>query len=199
MSKATCSIDDCEATVRARGLCPKHYTRHSLGRAMLDKPTFQTCQAPDCPAPPRSTHATYCERHYTRIRRNGSLNLKPTVLTVACANPTCDRNSQTSLGYCRRCRERVRRHGDPNVLIVKARSNRPGYSSAHRRIRQDRGPATLHTCPCGAPARHWAYDHTDPLELPSCYGPYSADPAHYLALCVRCHKRIDLDRLAAQR
>jgi hypothetical protein len=69
------------------------------------------------------------------------------------------------------------------------------YSGAHMRVRAVRGQASTHTCGCGAPAMQWAYRHDDPNELHSDTGAYSADPRHYDALCVPCHKRADLARI----
>lgn len=198
MNERTCTVDGCEAPTKARGLCSKHYGRAARGSDLQDKPTHETCQAPGCQANPRSTHATYCEMHYGRQARNGNLYLArlPFRYHGPCANPECGRTMQTSLGYCKRCRERVRKHGNPNTVITDTRVAAPGYNASHQRVYRDRGPAKMHACVCGAPARHWAYDHTDPSELTSAYGPYSADPARYIPLCVPCHKRMDLAHLA---
>lgn len=78
-----------------------------------------------------------------------------------------------------------------------------GYNSAHLRVRQARGPARKHTCPCGRPAAQWAYDHNDPdprtesVRTPrgrTLVVTWSDDPAHYVAMCYRCHARLDLER-----
>jgi hypothetical protein len=78
-----------------------------------------------------------------------------------------------------------------------------GYSNAHNRVRRTHGPARKHICPCGARAAQWAYDHNDPdprtESVPTPRGrtvivTWSEDPAHYIAMCYRCHARFDLDR-----
>ena len=51
---------------------------------------------------------------------------------------------------------------------------------------------------------HWAYDHKDPNEKRGVSGkdpdyqrelPYSWDIDHYVAMCVPCHKVLDLSML----
>jgi len=73
------------------------------------------------------------------------------------------------------------------------------YSGAHIRVRTQRGRASEHQCEhCDAQAQHWAYDHTDPDDLQSPRGErYSADPAHYLPLCVSCHNLFDENSVKA--
>lgn len=72
-----------------------------------------------------------------------------------------------------------------------------GYTGAHERVRRARGSVRQHSCiDCGAPARHWSYNHADPAELVTPEGlPYSGDPSMYDPRCVACHKRFDLDHL----
>ena len=73
-----------------------------------------------------------------------------------------------------------------------------GSSGAHMRVRNTRGPAKELNCvDCGEKAAHWSYDHNDPQEISDPRGPYSLDPEHYEPRCVPCHKRFDLDALAA--
>ena len=48
------------------------------------------------------------------------------------------------------------------------------------------------TCPCGSPARHWAVDKSRTDLLPSVMGPYCLDLNAYTAMCVPCHKVMDL-------
>jgi hypothetical protein len=75
------------------------------------------------------------------------------------------------------------------------------YSGAHSRVRLAKGKASAHRCPCGRPAEQWAYSHADYDEAHDDEGkdagrPFSADPAHYLALCRSCHARWDRARRA---
>ncbi|KDE13859.1 hypothetical protein N505_0108510 [Rhodococcus aetherivorans] len=96
------------------------------------------------------------------------------------------------MGYCGKHTERFRRHGDPDV-VVDTRRDDAGYFAAHGRVYRDRGPARERVCPCGERAAHWAYDHEDPDERVSAEGlPYSLQSSHYRALCVSCHKLLDL-------
>src|SRR5438128_6562798 len=76
-----------------------------------------------------------------------------------------------------------------------------GYGHAHARVRQARGPAREHMCPCGVRAAQWAYDHNDPnprtatvLSPPrgTAVVTWSDDPSHYIAMCHRCHAGFDL-------
>lgn len=71
------------------------------------------------------------------------------------------------------------------------------YAALHDRIKKARGNAPDHPCDhCGSNAEEWAYDHLDPNERRNSIGrdkcPYSLDPAHYIPLCVGCHRRFDL-------
>lgn len=66
------------------------------------------------------------------------------------------------------------------------------YSAAHHSLRQKRGDARDFGClSCGNEAAEWAYDHSDPNELSSRYGPYSLDVSRYNPLCVPCHRSLD--------
>lgn len=67
------------------------------------------------------------------------------------------------------------------------------YESVHQKMRKQKGLASDQTCPCGKPARDWAYQHTALIELISPLGqPYSEDPEDYLAMCRKCHREFDL-------
>jgi hypothetical protein len=98
---------------------------------------------------------------------------------------------------------RLRRQGDVAIVGSPRRAfgaensawigDKATYRTVHNRIRYQRGSASEQVCSCGAPARHWAYDHADPEERIGPDGPYSLDLDRYAALCVPCHKRLDLD------
>jgi hypothetical protein len=73
-----CSVYGCEAPHRARGYCKSHYniwyqTGDPIGYRL--KSNFGVCSAPECDKAPRSGASPYCEMHYCRLRRNGSLEL----------------------------------------------------------------------------------------------------------------------------
>lgn len=76
-----------------------------------------------------------------------------------------------------------------------------GYKDAHRRVRQERGPATDRFCTagrCDLAAEEWA------LSLERAAGQlmwegqlaYSDNPYHYDPLCKRCHRLGDGNRYA---
>lgn len=75
----------------------------------------------------------------------------------------------------------------------------PGYRGMHQRVRRARGSASAYPCvDCNMPAQQWSYDHLDPGERRQWVGhmeaPYSLNIEHYVARCIPCHKRFDLDR-----
>lgn len=79
---------------------------------------------------------------------------------------------------------------------LQPRSDRVGYSGAHRRVSAVRGGASTHPCvDCGLPARDWSYDHADPEELfeeqRGRLLAYSMKPEHYVPRCKRCHNAFD--------
>ncbi|SDS78883.1 hypothetical protein SAMN04489716_1619 [Actinoplanes derwentensis] len=80
------------------------------------------------------------------------------------------------------------------------------YMSAHQRLKRRRGKATEHTCPCGKPAKEWAYNHACPNEMKEWrearqikghgtqsgrWMPFSQDIEMYDALCYECHAARD--------
>ena len=77
-----------------------------------------------------------------------------------------------------------------------------GYHGAHSRCSAMWGKASEHPCAtCGATARHWAYDGTDPAEMTSDKNgrTYSAWPEFYRPLCLSCHRSSDWRRLRETR
>lgn len=98
--------------------------------------------------------------------------------------------------YVRHCSRRCAAQSVTGVRNHAWKSHNIGYGTAHDRTREARGQPT--TCErCGATDRrmHWALDHGacgSPLQSDN--GPYSPNPAHYIALCVPCHKAMDLRR-----
>ncbi len=56
------------------------------------------------------------------------------------------------------------------------------YRAVHKRLEKERGKAREHTCECGDPAEHWAFD--EPTG-------YSTDTSRYRPLCVSCHRTAD--------
>lgn len=213
MTNPTCTIDGCNKPLRCRGWCNMHYRRwRATGSPGLAASTrtglCRECAAPGCETPTRSSGALYCEMHYGRMRRSGTLDARerPIYTSQVCSVEGCEKNRRES-GMCPMHAVRVRRHGSPDVYIpYSERRWRYGedssfwtgmdatYAGAHSRVRGHRGRAKDQLCAdCGGPALHWSYDHQDPNELIDDRGiHYSADVAHYVPRCVPCHKKYDL-------
>ncbi len=164
----------------------------------------RVCSVDLCTAPVKARDL--CNRHYLRQRKHGDtaaiLRAPNGAHGPACRVPECGAPHHAQ-GYCGKHAYRVRVHGstEPPVpargeLNPGWRGDSVGYSAVHARLRRTFGPASGHLCECGARAGQWAYDHADPSERTSPEGPYSADVAHYRAMCVPCHKRSDLARRA---
>lgn len=148
----------------------------------------------------------WCQAHYFRWRRSGDPGGPELQLKGApkpCHIEGCGREVN-GLGLCDRHYQRYRKWGDPyySEPDPKRGQDNPswknhniGYGTAHERVRAQRGKADEQPCcNCGRSAKHWAYDHEDPDERISEFGPFSVDPEHYLPMCVPCHKRFDLGR-----
>jgi hypothetical protein len=72
------------------------------------------------------------------------------------------------------------------------------YSGAHENTRRERGEAAQFTCPCGDPAREWAYKHGSQNEMRDSRGlAFSLDPMDYKAMCRRCHRLYDKAQITA--
>jgi hypothetical protein len=123
-----------------------------------------------------------------------------------CSEPDCDRNLYCR-GLCNPHYQSRRRSGALGKSYASG-ENHPQwtggsatYAAVHQRLRSVRGPAKTKKCgQCGAPAREWSYDHSDPDQLvdDSC-GPYSLDLARYRPLCARCHRNLDVPPRVASR
>lgn len=75
-----CSVQACGGRAVVKGLCNRHYQAqrkhgHPLSR-VRPLPGSGVCQVDDCGSVTRSPGATYCEKHYMRVRRRGSLGLR---------------------------------------------------------------------------------------------------------------------------
>ena len=122
-----------------------------------------------------------------------------------CSVDTCETTANVAggaRGLCGKHYQRWKSTGDPEGLRPAAGPTRwrravPTYYLAHERLGRLRGSASEHECPCGKRAAQWAYDHADEDEIQSECGAYSADPQHYIAMCVSCHKRFDMERIKA--
>lgn len=90
-------------------------SREGLGM----NPTPKCCDAPDCENLPRTTGSKWCEKHYSRLRKHGQLDLPPNQFNTLqdCAAEGCERRAKTK-GYCGKHWERIRKHGDPTVALL---------------------------------------------------------------------------------
>lgn len=171
MSDVTCSVEGCERSTVARGLCSGHYQRvrkyGSPGSPDLrpsarhDSPL--ACSVDGCGRPVLVAARMLCQAHYKRWQRLGDPGAND-------VRPPSD----GSITY-RRAHEIVR--------------NRRGAASCY--------PCSN----CGAQADEWAYDHMDdrqmvmPLDALQHAGfPYSLDVNHYHPMCRSCHRTADLNR-----
>lgn len=77
----------------------------------MEKPT---CSASDCENLARSGKAEYCEKHYYRLRRTGTLNALPWHKRGQCSIEGCNKPESHRL-MCSMHASRTSRHGDPQV------------------------------------------------------------------------------------
>jgi len=76
----SCSVEGCDRAARALGWCNMHYLRvwdgGDLGPAVsayVARASYDRCTAEGCKVAPRSRTSPYCEKHYYRLRRTGTL------------------------------------------------------------------------------------------------------------------------------
>lgn len=164
---------------------------------MLDEQriAWPNCSFDDCELTARSAAAEYCEKHYGRQRRKAPMADPPRRGEQSCVVGDCDLveyNLTTHL--CRNHHLKYRACGNPIAPHGNWREV-VNYYSWHGKLARLRGKASEKTCPCGRSAAQWSYDHLDPDELVNDEGlPYSLNPDRYVARCVPCHVRFDLDR-----
>lgn len=110
MAQATCSIDDCDKPVKARGWCSRHYHQWHRTGSPLRTRTRATCTVEGCSKVVNGRG--YCTTHYRRWQRTGDpLGFVPrrprgTCSVDGCSSPTI------ALGYCNGHYSRLKKWGD---------------------------------------------------------------------------------------
>ena len=124
-----------------------------------------------------------------------------------CGIDGCERKHKAR-GFCDSHYKRLKKFGDAGLAAFRVKGTHGGddiqYKSAHRRVRDRRGPARGYLCvDCGVPAEEWSYDHQDPNQRFEWKADqagawrqmfYSTSPDHYEARCKACHREFDLSR-----
>ena len=179
MNQDTCTVTGCEKPVKRYEMCYGHYMKNwRYGTPEPEHPS---------------------RREDLRGKRFGTLVVvEPVGHRWRCA---CDCGAERVAAV-----GELHRAGDANTCGDRATHHRredAGYAAAHQRVRRDRGHIGSHSCvDCGAPARHWSYNHEDPEQLlanglSARPVAYSLCPDFYDPRCVPCHKRFDLGRIDA--
>jgi hypothetical protein len=72
-----CSVDNCNSSIKYKGLCGKHYKRQwrhgDPNKTMIDM-TSRICCAQDCTNPANNSY-DLCRTHYSRLSRGGHTGL----------------------------------------------------------------------------------------------------------------------------
>lgn len=102
-----CSVEACDQSTKARGLCPRHYEK--LRRTST---TAERCSEDPCGRPVRARG--WCEYHYKLWRRGKMPNdgEDNRLRRGLCSVDGCDQ-AHSARGFCRRHYIRVLRHGTP--------------------------------------------------------------------------------------
>lgn len=143
-------------------------------------------------------------RHYRRWWVHGDTSVVLLDGTQGCSIEGCSRK-HAARDWCIMHWKRWWKHGDPlwaasrvdSLQHLKGADNPnwtgddASYKAIHRRLERKNGSASGFVCLCGEKALHWSYDHLDPNEKESEFGPYSTDLDRYQPRCVPCHVRLD--------
>lgn len=218
--KYPCTVPGCDRMGPYKLYCTMHYRRSKLygdtggaeSERVYGSPVTGECSVGGCAKTVRSRRSEYCETHYYRLRRNGTLEtIASRVPDAECIVDGCHDPAHYADGHCRNCRLRYERNGDYlNHLVGELSQHWLGdeevnYSTIHQRLKRDRGPASDYECvDCGAEAKHWSYNHQDPAErVDQGYRgydlPFSIDPNFYEPRCAKCHKAFDMKEVKRRR
>jgi hypothetical protein len=161
------------------------------------------CPLDFCERSSRSGREPLCEAHYYQRRRGKPFTPLQRRNHTECWVVGCENVPRGR--FCTMHEARFQRHGDPECVVApKDRMIRRGecsatwneqgsYAATHQRLRRALGSASSSVCACGADARQWAYIG------PRATGerqPWTPDLSQYRAMCVPCHKVMDLERLS---
>ena len=199
---AMCGIDGCDGTAKSRGWCQAHYMRwYTTGdtgpAVVVRKPKGRTCSVPGCER--KHQGRGFCEGHLRRFIATGDPG--PAAFEPRrpkgdpCSIEGCDR-LRYAKGICEMHYQRLQDHGSTDAPAHhRWTGDAATYTAVHLRLRAQRGPAKDSTCPCGAPAEHWAYVRggDQSIRYDEQGRPYSTDLSRYAALCRTCHRRMDAD------
>lgn len=195
--RGTCRRRGCDRNVTAMGLCAPHYRRER--NQISDKPireysVARTCSIDGCDQ--KHEARGFCKQHYHEKRRKGEFG----DIALPCTVPGCERLI-VARGLCNM---HYKRQVDGMALDWV----RPPISCQymHVLLKKRWGRAKQYPCiECDGPARHWAYDGTDPtqhLGWPNSSAKnkawYSIWPEFYMPMCVRCHSRRDGARIVEE-
>lgn len=165
-SGKVCCIEGCGRPRRAREWCRMHYNAwYKFGDPLVVKyrPNFGVCTAEGCEKPPRSRTSPYCEMHYCRLWKTGSLLSLGRVI-----QPSIEHERGYVLEYA------------PGHPIGRGRS----HVYEHRRVFFDthgEGPFECHVCEKEVTWSTMHVDHLDDDPKNNCIG--NLAPA-----CPRCNQ-----------
>lgn len=178
MTQRGCSVEDCDRSHYAKGMCHLHWQRQKKGQP-FEAPlrgSIEECSIEGCGKGGKITRGL-CRTHYTRWfarQRYGRPETRDNDLAIKLPGG----------------------HGVGEVAgpeHYRWLGDEIGYKGAHIRVKRARGSASRYLCGhCMQPAQEWAYNHTDPNPSIGEYGgslmEYSLDANCYIPLCRPCHR-----------
>lgn len=125
MADLTCSVEDCERRVKARGWCSPHYERWrfhgDVGDSAIRRYGTKSCAVPGCNQERRARE--WCMAHYKRWWKTGDANEARPVNKVGrpCRLPGCERRVNAR-GLCSAHYRKVKLYGitDQQIQALEA-------------------------------------------------------------------------------